>query len=73
MYAPITPYWNSKIERWHRVNRYAPTRAACNSHFLLEHEKARADLPEGALYCFHCARREPYATEADVAAAPPQF
>lgn len=61
MYAPIfTKAFYSQSKLWHRVNQNAPTRAACNPHAILDHEKSQADLPEGAVLCMHCARRAPY-------------
>jgi len=60
MYAPIFGSLYSQSKFWHRVNENAPTRAACNPHAILDHERSQADLPEGAVLCKHCARRTPY-------------
>lgn len=60
MYAPIFRSLYSQSLLWHRVNQSAPTRAACNPHAILDHERSQASLPEGAVLCMHCARRAPY-------------
>lgn len=60
MYAPIFRSLYSQSKLWHRVNQNAPTRAACNPHAILDHERSQANLPEGAVLCMHCSKREPY-------------
>lgn len=58
MYAPIfTKAFYSQSKLWHLVHPHAPTRAACNPHAILDHEKSQPDLPEGATLCQHCRRR----------------
>ena len=61
MYAPIFPSWYIKEERWHRVNPHDPKRPVCNRRAILDQDKTRADLPEGAIYCLRCLEHEPYA------------
>lgn len=58
MYAPIFPSWYIKEERWHLVSPYDHKHPVCNRRYVLDHERTREDLPEGAAYCQQCAARE---------------